>query len=177
MQNNLKCFALLVCMGCAGFAFADTVSDSLTRIESETLILKAREKQLEAQSNILARQSEITVKQVVSDLLSQVTINGNPVIRSIEGIGRTLYATLQLHNGNIVEVQAGDVLSNGMRIVSIRPNEVIAETAKKKRVRLAAASSSPVANAPTPVFPAALQAPGNPTSPALPPGIPVGRAQ
>lgn len=172
MQNKFRYLALLFSMGCAGVSFADTVSDSLTKIESETLILKAREKQLEAQSNVLAKQTEITVKQTVSDLLTHISVNGHPVIRSIEGIGRTLYATVQLNNGNIVDVQAGDILSNGMKIVSIRPNEVIAETTKKQRVRLAAASSAPAAQ-----NPAGYPLPSAAMPPALPLGMPAGRAK
>lgn len=175
MRNKLKCCALLLGIGWASLSAAETVSDSLTRIESETLILKAREKQLEAQSNILARQSEIAVKQAVSDILSQSAVAGNPLIRSIEGIGRALHATLQLSNGALVEVQAGDVLSNGMRIVSIRPNEVIAETAKKQRVRLVAGYTPP-SGANTP-YPGAYPASGQAAPPMLPPGIPVGRPQ
>ena len=173
MRNKLKHCVLILGIGCAGLSAAETVSDSLTRIESETLVLKAREKQLEAQSNILARQSEIAVKQAISDTLAQSTVSGNPVIRAIEGIGRVLHATLQLHNGALVDVQAGDVLPNGMRIVSIRPNEVIAETGKKQRVRLVAASTPPVsANMPYPgTYPAPAQ------TPPLPPGFPVGRLQ
>ena len=171
MRNKLKCCALLLGIGCASLSAAETVSDRLTRIESETLVLKAREKQLEAQSNILARQSEIAFKQAVSNFLSQSSVSGNPVIRSIEGIGSALYATLQLHGGALIEVQAGDVLPNGMRIVSIRPNEVIAETAKKRRVRLAAAHTSP-SSANTSYIGGHPAAP-----PMLPPGIPIGRPQ
>ncbi|HYD61627.1 MAG TPA: type IV pilus biogenesis protein PilP [Noviherbaspirillum sp.] len=175
MRNKLKCFALIVGIGCASVSSAETISDSLTRIESETLVLKAREKQLEAQSNILARQSEIAVKQAVSDILSQSSVSGNPVIRAIEGIGRVLHATLQLHSGALVEVKAGDILPNGMRIISVRPNEVIAETTKKQRVRLAAASTPPVnANVP---YAGAFPGPGNAPQPMLPPGLPMGRPQ
>ena len=174
MRNKFSHLVLAFGMGCAGLSFADPVSDNLTRIESETLILKAREKQLEAQSNVLAKQTEITVKQHISDLIAHAAVAGHPVVRSIEGIGRTLYATVQLDDGSNVEVQTGDTLSNGMKIVSIRPNEVIAETAKKQRIRLAAAPVAPAA--PVAQNPAGYPAAGQAT-PAMIPMLPVGAPQ
>lgn len=175
MRNKLSYLVLVFNMGCASMSFADPVSDSLTKIESETLILKAREKQLEAQSNVLAKQAEIAAKQNMSDLLANTAAAGRPVVRSIEGIGRTLYATVQLGDGNTVDVQAGDTLSNGMKIVSIRPNEVIAETTKKQRIRLAAASAVPAAQ-----NPAGYPPPGHAVPfmlPMLPAGTPPARTK
>ncbi|MFZ6774455.1 type IV pilus biogenesis protein PilP [Undibacterium sp. SXout7W] len=116
----------------------------MTRIETETLILKAREKQLDVQAKILARQSEITSKQTESDRITQSPALGNPVIVSIEGIGKVMFATLQMDGGNLLDVQVGDELPNGMKVASIRANEVIIENHKKKRIRLATATQAPV---------------------------------
>lgn len=168
MQSNLKYVVLLSGLICAGSSWAESASDNLTRIEAETLVLKARERQLDVQSKIIAKQNEIAAKQADTDRLTQAAVVGNPMIRSVEGIGRTMYATLQLDNGNIVDVQAGDVLSNGMKVVSIKPNEVIAETEKKRRIRLATISHTPATFNPN--FPG----PGLALPPLLPPAPPRG---
>lgn len=143
MQNYLKQFVFLTGLTLSGVVAAESASDSLTRIEAETLVLKAREKQLDVQAKIVARQQEIASKQAESQRVTQAAVSGNPVILSIEGLGHAMFATLQMDRGDTVDVQAGDTLSNGMKIVSIRPNEVIIENSKKARTRLAAASQAP----------------------------------
>lgn len=153
MQNNLKHFVLFAGIAFSGAALAESASEQLTRIEAETLLLKAREKQLDVQANIMARQNDIASKKQLNEQLTQNAVVGNPVIRSIEGIGKALYVTLQLPDGSLVDAKSGDVLSNGMKIASIKSNEVIVETSKKQRVRLAAAAHpQPGFN---PVYPAA----------------------
>jgi type IV pilus biogenesis protein PilP len=143
MRNDLKGALFLsgALVTCA--ALAETASESLTRIEAETLVLKAREKQLEVQANILAKQQEIAAKQQLRDSFAHTASSGNPVIRSIEGIGTRLYAALQMADGSHADVQVGEVLPNGMKVVAIRQNEVIVETGGKRRMRLAAAASPP----------------------------------
>jgi type IV pilus biogenesis protein PilP len=163
MRNKSKLAALLAAWVACGSALADAVSDQLTRLEAETLVLKAREKQLEVQAGIIAKQNDIMAKQALNDRLTQAAVIGDPVIRSIEGVGSALYATLQLADGSVVDAQAGDVLSNGMRVISIKPKEVIVENKKKRRVRLAGMSHSP-----------AQFNPGYPgTGLALPPPLPM----
>lgn len=163
MQNYLKHATLLAALACSPSVFAQSVSDNLTRIETETLVLKAREKQLDVQANILAKQSEIAAKQAESERITQAPAIGNPVILSIEGLGKSMFATLQLGNGNSVDVQAGDMLSNGMKVASIRANEVVIVTARKRRMRLAYASPAPAA------FDASYPSPGLRLPPLAPP--------
>lgn len=145
MRNNLKALTLICAIALSGNVLAESASDSLTRIEAETLILKAREKQLEIQARILARQNEITARQTDTNRQTQAAPAGNPVIHSIEAIGGTTYATLQLDNGSMIDVKTGDVLPNGMKVVSIGPNDVVVQNAKKRRVRLATAAQSAAA--------------------------------
>jgi type IV pilus biogenesis protein PilP len=145
MQNYLRRSIFYAGLLLSAWAFAESASDRLTKIETETLLLKAREKQLEVQAKIVNRQSEIANKQLESDRLALPAGVGNPLIIAVEGIGKHVYATLQLGNGSMVDVQVGDVLTNGMRVSSIRPNEVIIENAKKQRTRLAIASQTPAA--------------------------------
>jgi hypothetical protein len=42
-----------------------------------------------------------------------------------------------MSDGSQLDVQAGTVLPNGMRIVAVEPNAVLAQAPGKKRVRLA----------------------------------------
>lgn len=140
MQNKLKILVAISAVSVALFATmarAESTSDSLTRIEAETLVLKARERQLEVQANIVNKQNEISAKQTMASAIMATPVVGDPVIRAIEGIGKAMYATLQMSDGGLVDVQAGDVLYNGMKIVSIRGSEVVALSKTMQRVRLA----------------------------------------
>ena len=130
MQNRKSAILFLLCLSLPVSALADSIAENLSRIETETLLLKAREKQLEAQVQIATRQAEV-------DRLVRTAGAGDPTILSIEGIGNSIYTTLQLDNGNMIDAKVGDVLPNGMKIVSIRANEVIVEAQKKRRIRLA----------------------------------------
>lgn len=147
--------ALAACM--ARPALAETTSQTLTRIEAETMLLKARERQLEVQASIVGKQNEIAAKQSMTVALNQTQteVVGDPMIRAIEGIGGHLYATLQMHDGSLVDVQQGDTLPGGMQIVSIGPREVVAR-AGKRRVRLASYAPSTGFN---PAYPAVTPLP------------------
>jgi type IV pilus biogenesis protein PilP len=137
----------------------------LTRIEAETMVLKARERQLDIQAKIIARQNEIAARQAETDRVAQAPVVGNPVIRSIEGIGRTMYATLQTDSGSIIDVKVGDFLPNGAKVTSISTNEVIVETPEKKRIRLAAVSHTRAAFDPSFPSPAVRLPPMLPLAP------------
>ncbi len=131
-------------------AHAESTADSLTRIEAETMVLKARERQLEVQASIVGKQNEIAAKQSMTAALTQTEVVGDPVIRAIEGIGSRLYATLQMSDGSIIDVQQGDTLPTGMKIVSIGSREVVAQ-GRHGRIRLA--SYAPINNGFNPYFP------------------------
>ncbi len=146
---SLLLAALLAAPLAAGAAgAAETAAERLGRIEAETLVLKAREKQLEVQLNIMSKQNDIAAKQQLNELMARNAVAGDPVVLSIEGVGKTLYATLELNNGSLVEAQAGAVLSNGMKVLSIGGNEVIVQAGGKRRVRLAAGARAAAAAGP-----------------------------
>lgn len=158
-HKTLKPAVLALSLLISGAVLADSTSDSLTRIEAETLVLKAREKQLVVQAQIVTKQAEIAAKRAENYRLARIATAGDPVIRAIEGMGGILYATLQMDNGSIVEAKVGDVLPNGMKVTAINPNEVIAETRKKKRIRLSTGVTAAPSYSPS----------GSITSMALPP--------
>ena len=137
MRNDLKLVIAGLLVAASSAALAQTTAASLTRIEAETLLLKAREKQLEVQASIIAKQNDIAAKQAMGVAISQPPVVGQPVVRAIEGLGKALYATLEMADGSQVDVQAGTVLPNGMRILAVEPNAVLAQAPGRKRVRLA----------------------------------------
>ncbi len=138
--------------------------DNLTRLEAETSVLKARAKKLEVQAQIATRQAELAK-------LTAPAVMGDPTVRSVEGIGRQVYATLQLENGSTLDVKVGDVLPNGMKIESISPNAVVVEKLGKRRFRLGttpvllggAATGGPGALPPVPAI--SLPLPGKGVAP------------
>ncbi|MGH8808336.1 MAG: type IV pilus biogenesis protein PilP [Noviherbaspirillum sp.] len=154
MRNNFKSLVLTSAIAATAMtvmpaaAGEESSAEKLTRIEAETLLLKAREKQLEVQAGIIAKQNEIMLKQGVNSQLTSSVSAGFPAVRAIEGIGKRFYATLQYGNGHVIDVKAGDALPDGMRVVSIRPGEVIVASGNKRQTRL---TSTPAA---TPGFPA-----------------------
>jgi type IV pilus biogenesis protein PilP len=166
-NKSLWCALLVSLFGCA-HAYADPTAEKLSRIEGETLLLKARERQLDVQGSILMKQNQIATIQAATSALTHAPGAGDPQVRSVEGVGRAVFATLQLGDGAVVEVQPGDMLPKGMQVVSIAPGNVIVRKGRR-RVRLAQAA------APQPQYGSAL--PPAPALPGPPPGMPVGGAR
>jgi type IV pilus biogenesis protein PilP len=136
-DRHVKLAFIMAGLLATGGTLAQTTAATLTRIEAETLLLKAREKQLEVQSSIIAKQNEIAAKQAMGVAITQPPVVGQPVVRAIEGLGKALYATLEMSDGSMLDVQTGSVLPNGMRILAVEPNAVLAQAPGAKRVRLA----------------------------------------
>jgi len=136
MRNKLALPLLAVLATTGAAAQAQSTADSLTRMEAETLLLKAREKQLEVQASIVAKQADIASRQSLATAAPPPPVAGDPVIRAIEGVGGKLYATLQLSDGSVIDVQPGDVLPGGLTIVSITSREVVARAKDKPKIRL-----------------------------------------
>jgi type IV pilus biogenesis protein PilP len=140
MQISLKLLALaaalwLVLPGAAQ-AQNSTAAD-LTLLEAETTLLKARARKLDVQAQIATRQAEI------GRLAAPAAGAGaNITVRAIEGIGTPLYATLQLDNGEMVDVKGGDVLANGLKVVSVTRDAVTVQRKRGKPYRLASAMAA-----------------------------------
>ncbi|RKP44593.1 type IV pilus biogenesis protein PilP [Trinickia fusca] len=102
---------------------------ALTRLEGETVVLKAELKKLETQTQIAQRAAE----------LSRLNGGAGPEdvrVVAVEGIGAKLYATLVSRNEGQYEVKAGDTLPNGMKILSIKSNAVYAQSRSGAKVQL-----------------------------------------
>jgi len=133
----MKSLAALTAAIISGAAHAESPAESLSRIEAETLVMKAREQQLDVQAKIMARQSEIAGRQMDSARRAMLPQAGHPAVQSIEGIGPRIHATLQFPDGRIVDAKIGDTLPSGMSVLAIQPHEVVIGRGKKQRVRLA----------------------------------------
>ena len=166
-NKSLWCAMLVSLLGCA-HAYADPTAEKLSRIEGETLLLKARERQLDVQGSILMKQNQIAAIQAATSALTHAPGAGDPQVRSVEGVGRAVFATLQLGDGGVIEVQPGDMLPKGMQVVSIAPGNVIVRKGKP-RVRLAQAAP--------PQQQSGTALPAVPAVPPPPPGMPAGAAR
>jgi hypothetical protein len=114
------------------------------------------------------KENQIAAIQASTTALTHAPGAGDPQVRSVEGVGRNVVATLQLGDGGVIEVQAGDMLPKGMQVVSIAPGNVIV---RKGRQRVRLAQAAPVQVPSGPGLPMAAAVPGPP------PGIPAGAAR
>ena len=165
-NKSIRCAVLVSLLGCA-HAYADPTAERLSQIEGETLLLKARERQLDVQGSILMKQNQIATIQAATTALTHAPVANDPQVRSVEGVGRAVFATLQLGDGAVVDVRAGDMLSKGMQVVSIAPGNVIVRKGRQ-RVRLAQAAP-PAQYTSVPPLP--------PSVPNPPAGLPAGGAR
>jgi type IV pilus biogenesis protein PilP len=102
---------------------------ALTRLEGETVVLKAELKKLETQTQIAQRAAEL-------NRLNGAGAPDEVRVRAVEGLGNKLFATLESRSAGEFEVKAGDTLPNGMKIVSIKPNAVYAQLRGGAKVQL-----------------------------------------
>ena len=136
MANNRNHILALCVLMFSGVAFAESTSEALTRIEAETMLMKARERQLDVQANILNKQNEIALRQGVANTLPQISTGPDPVLRGIEGLGKSMYATLEI-GSTVFEVRRGDVLPNGSQVISIAKNSVTLRSSSGGNLQLA----------------------------------------
>lgn len=126
---------------------AETTAETLSKIEAETLVLKAQERQLSVRAQILQLQGEISARESSADKSARPGAPGDPTVQSIEGVGERMHATLLFDNGSTIDIKNGDTLPNGMHVVSIQPNEVMVSASKRRSVRLAQTSAGAVSAA------------------------------
>ncbi|KVD96286.1 pilus assembly protein PilP [Burkholderia stagnalis] len=132
----------------------------LTQLQSETVLLQAQLKKLETQQQVIERTAQ----------LARVLGGGAPpagqfTVTAIEGVGKRAFATLRMNGGAEFEVQRGDALPDGGRVVAIEPRAVVVSNrGRTMRLSTASPSSSYAGNPPLP----ADAAPPLPTQPTLP---------
>src|SRR5690349_6972907 len=102
MRNDIW-LGLLACALAHMPARAETHAERLTRIEAETAVLKARDRNMDVQAHIAGKQAEIASKRAETaskraeaQRIEQASMGGKPILRGIDGVGATLYATLEM---------------------------------------------------------------------------------
>ena len=141
------CFAACFSLAINAQAQAETTAETLSKIEAETLVLKAQERQLSVRAQILQLQGEISARETSADKSARPGAPGDPTVQSIEGVGERMHATLLFENGSTIDIKNGDTLPNGMHVVSVQPNEVMVSANKRRSVRLAQTSAGSVSAA------------------------------
>lgn len=138
----ILCALLLVSLGAraADPAAAPSTADSLARIEHETLLLKAQERQMAVRLALAAQHNDLAQRHIETRNLARPARAGDPSVVAVEAIGPRQVATLLLDNGSLLEAAPGDLLPNGMTLLSIRAGEVVAGRGRKERIRLAHAA-------------------------------------
>lgn len=132
---------------------ANTVGD-LSKIQGETLIIKAKANREAAQADLDAR-ARVTGGYAMSD---EVNV---PVVKSVYGVRDTLVATFIYSNGTTMEAKVGDTLNGGFKVTKITVDRV--ELLKNKKViQLGFSAMAPLAPA------AGVQIPGV-SQPYIPP--------
>lgn len=145
------------------------IADNLSRIENETLLLKAQERQMAVRLQLAAQRNDLAVRHAHMQSIERPARAGDPTVLAVEGIGRHPFAMLMMDNGSLMEAAIGDVLPNGMTVLSVRAGEVVVGRGRKERIRLAHAAPASPSQAANAVTNAATRAPWTlPALPALP---------
>ncbi|MGH8778321.1 type IV pilus biogenesis protein PilP [Paraburkholderia sp.] len=96
-------------------------SRELMGLQEDTVILKAQLKKLEAQAEVAARQDAL-------GKMGRSVTNDEIAVVATQSLGSTTTATLNVNDSSEVDVHAGDMLPNGMRVISIRPGAVVIDS-------------------------------------------------
>ncbi|RDU96765.1 type IV pilus biogenesis protein PilP [Trinickia dinghuensis] len=90
----------------------------LMQLQEETLLLKAQLKKLDAQAQVAEREEALR-------RMGGPVAYGELALTATQSLGKVTSATLSSSDGAEFSVRAGEVLPNGMRVVSIRPGAVV----------------------------------------------------
>lgn len=158
----------------AGLATAE----SLARIENDTLLLKAQERQMAVRLVLATQRNDLALRHAETRNLERPARAGDPTVVAVEGIGRDTHATLMLDNGSLFDAAPGDMLPNGMTVLSVRAGEVVVGRGRKERIRLShAAPTAPAGAVPGPAPAASARAPWTlPPLTTMPPSAPASGA-
>jgi type IV pilus biogenesis protein PilP len=104
-------------------------TNELMRLQEDTLLLKAQLKQLDAQTQVVERE------EALHRMGSHTSYDDMSLIAT-QSLGKTTSATILSSEGAEISVQTGDILSNGMHVVSIRSGAIVLAGKGGRRVTL-----------------------------------------
>lgn len=125
-----------LCLAASG----PTVGD-LSRIQGETMIIKAK-------ANREAAQAELNLRLRSSGAAGTADDSDIPVVKTVYGGGRERVATFLYSNGTTMEASVGDTINGGYKVVKISVDKV--ELQKGKKLVQVGFSATPTVSLPAP---------------------------
>jgi type IV pilus biogenesis protein PilP len=139
-------------------------AEELTRLQEETVLLKAQLRMLDARAEVAARTQALSQLDDAGNV--SVGHGATPRVLSIEGLDKRFSATLQTADGERFDVKPGDTLPGGIHVESIGPNRVTVRIAGYQHQLMPSADDDPAqanaAAAPTPAAAVPQTAPAVP---------------
>jgi type IV pilus biogenesis protein PilP len=117
-------------------AAAAQAATELMRLQEETLILKAQLKKLDAQAQVVERQ------EALHRMGSAVSSYSDVSLVATQSLGKTMSATVATSDGTEIDVTAGDMLPNGMRVAAIRSGAIVLASKDGGRTTLTVSTST-----------------------------------
>lgn len=124
-MRNKAGVALIPLIVAAAFAQAEGTVGDLSRINSETIILRAKVSRAMAQSELDAKSRAGQITDAVVDM---------PVVKSVYGVGRKLFANFLYSNGVAMDAKLGDTILGGYKVVTLTVDKVELAKGKKRFV-------------------------------------------
>ena len=100
----------------------ESMGEKLSDANNQILLLQSKLKAAELKAQIATKNQELNRVGGVGE--------NNPTVKSIEGMGHKLHATLVMDNGSKIMVGEGDSLPNGMTVKSINDNAIVLSKGK-----------------------------------------------
>lgn len=129
---------LALTVGC-GVALAEGTVGDLSRIQTETLLLKAKVSRASAQAELDAKSRGGPTGGSDTEA---------PVVKNVYGVGGKMAATFLYGSGVVVDGRAGDAIPGGFKVVSVSIDKI--ELSKGgKTFQIGFSATPPVQAAPT----------------------------
>lgn len=140
MRNEvMKLGALVVALMSTAVLAEGTVGD-LSKIQSETLIIKAKVNRASAQAELEAK-SHVNGPSSAND-------EDVPVVKNVYGFGKKLMATFLFSSGVTIDAREGEVIMGGYKVASLSVDKVELEKGGR-RFPVGFSGTPPIQGAPS----------------------------
>lgn len=124
--------AIATGLSAAGFVHAEGTVGDLSRIQTETLLLKAKVNRATAQAELDSKSHAGVITSGDLDA---------PVVKNVYGVGGKMAATFLFSTGITVEGKPGDTIVGGFKVVTVSIDKV--ELSKDKKIFPVGFSATP----------------------------------
>ncbi|OHE80662.1 MAG: hypothetical protein A2X76_01325 [Lysobacterales bacterium GWF1_69_6] len=142
---DVKAFAvaLLLTLAALPTFAADNTVGTLSEIQADTLVLRARAEQADAKKKL--GEDAAGVAPATSSAYGATNPGGiAPVVRGVHGANKNLYATFLYSNGSTVEARQGDQIPGGFRVIALSAERVEIQRGSE-RIQVGFSSIPPIA--------------------------------